>query len=84
MSFGEAGRMAMIAAENFQELNGTGLIVGEALRFQSLFFHGRPRDRKMDSSPKCFAVDCTHSSLPYGWLRVTLRRMASNSPSVCG
>ncbi len=55
-----------------------------SLRFQGLFFHGRPRDRSVDSSPNFFAVVCTQSSVPNGWLRVTLRRIASNSPSVCG
>jgi hypothetical protein len=35
---------------------------------------------RWNSSPKCFAVDCTYCSISYGWFRVTLRRMASNSP----
>ena len=45
-------------------------------------FRGRPRGRRVDCSPKRFAVFCTQSALPNGAPRFTHRRTASNSADV--
>ena len=47
-------------------------------------FLGRPRGRKVYSSPSCSAVRCGRLSSPKGRPRWSERRTASNSRSVCG
>lgn len=48
---------------------------GESLR-------GRPRTRRVDSSPSCFAVCSVQNALPYGLPRRTDRRIAWSSASI--
>jgi len=58
--------------------------MGNVFGLQDAVFLGRPRELNVDSSPNCLAVSFTQSSFPYSRLRVTLRRSASSSASVCG
>src|SRR4029077_7571012 len=46
-------------------------------------FRGRPRGFNVDFRSSCFEVACCHTSPPNGAPRMTQRRMASTSVSVC-